>query len=184
MRRRRYPVSEAKHNPDSAQLPMFDPIVIPLTRGKQTVVDPVDVDLASRKWHALTAPDGRTYAAWRPSSTSRLILLHRIILERILARALTRSELVDHIDNNSLNNRRSNLRLATKPENTQNQKRRCDNTTGYKGVTIRPESQRYRAAITSNGKRYNLGTFDTPEEAYAAYCEAAKLLHGDFARLE
>lgn len=90
---------------------------------------------------------------------------------------------IDHINGIKGDNRICNLRLATDCENSYHRPRKSDNSTGYKGVYQR-ENGKYRATITLNKKRENLGTFETKEEAYAAYCEAARRLHGEFARLE
>jgi hypothetical protein len=90
---------------------------------------------------------------------------------------------IDHTNGNTGDNRISNLRLASDSENSYHRKRRSDNRTGHKGVYQR-ENGKYRACITVKKQKVNLGTFDTSEEAYAAYCEAARRLHGDFARLE
>jgi len=90
---------------------------------------------------------------------------------------------VDHISGNTLDNRKSNLRVCTVSENGCNQKKRKDNTSGYKGVSWDKRSGRWYAMITKNKKQHNLGYYTTAEEAYAAYCKAAKELHGEFARL-
>lgn len=92
--------------------------------------------------------------------------------------------LVDHIDGDPHNNRLANLRLATSRQNQCNQKTRSDNTSGLKGVSWSEERQKWQTGIQVNGKRIALGRFNTKEEAYAAYCEAARRLHGEFARLD
>jgi len=92
--------------------------------------------------------------------------------------------LIDHIDGNPYNNKFANLRLATPRQNQCNQRRRCDNTSGLKGVSWSEERQKWQTGIQVNGKRIGLGRFNTKEEAYAAYCEAARRLHGEFARLD
>lgn len=73
-----------------------------------------------------------------------------------------------------------NLREATPYENSWNQAIRKNNTSGYKGVTYYKQFGRYSARIMRRGKSHHLGLFDTPEEAYSAYCEAAETLHGKF----
>lgn len=87
---------------------------------------------------------------------------------------------VDHEDTNKLNNRICNLREATRSQNCCNQGKRVTNTSGYKGVS--PSNGRWKAQINIDGKRKNLGRFDTSELAAAAYAEAAKIHHGNFAR--
>jgi hypothetical protein len=88
---------------------------------------------------------------------------------------------IDHKDGNKLNNAISNLRLATTSQNQGNRKRPSTNSTGYKGVSR--QDRWYRAKITHNGVKHNLGLFKTPEEAYAVYCAKAKELFGEFARV-
>lgn len=95
-----------------------------------------------------------------------------------------RTFLIDHVDGNPHNNKFENLRLATSCQNQCNQKRRTDNTSGLKGVTWDASRQKWAARISVKGKGVYLGRYKTKEEAYAAYCEAARKLHGEFARLE
>lgn len=92
---------------------------------------------------------------------------------------------IDHINQNSLDNRLSNLREATRGQNNQNTKRKKNNKSGYKGVCRdkRGRGDKWLAQIMANGKRVILGRFETPQEAYNAYCAAAKEHHGEFARL-
>ena len=91
--------------------------------------------------------------------------------------------MIDHIDGNPHNNKFENLRIATSRQNQCNQKIRRDNTSGLKGVSWSEERQKWQTGIQVNGKRVGLGRFNTKEEAYEAYCKAAKELHGEFARL-
>jgi hypothetical protein len=87
---------------------------------------------------------------------------------------------LDHIDGDKTNNSWHNLRLATKRENCCNQPIRKRNEVGLKGVSR--QYNKYHAKIQVNGHWIYLGSFSTPEEAHAAYCGAAKIGHGDFAR--
>jgi hypothetical protein len=89
---------------------------------------------------------------------------------------------IDHINNIHTDNRLENLRMATVRQNGYNSKKRKDNTAGYKGVKKR--GNKFTARIMVNGHRIFLGTYDTPEEAHAAYCKAAKKYFGEFARFE
>ena len=93
-------------------------------------------------------------------------------------------DIIDHIDGNYYNNKFNNLRLATPHQNLCNQKKRVDNTSGLKGVSWSEERQKWQTGIQVNGKRIALGRFNTKEEAYAAYCEAARRLYGEFARFD
>jgi hypothetical protein len=86
----------------------------------------------------------------------------------------------DHRDSDGSNNRWLNLREATRSENGGNTRVRSDSTIGIKGV--KRSLNRYKARITKNGVVYYLGSFDTAEEAGAAYARKAKELFGEFAR--
>jgi hypothetical protein len=97
---------------------------------------------------------------------------------------LTGWPLTDHINGDGLDNRRTNLRQATPTQNNANCGIRGHNTSGYKGVSLRPDrGNRWRATIRIHGLQYFLGLFDDVEDAARAYDAAALELFGDFARL-
>lgn len=85
---------------------------------------------------------------------------------------------VDHIDTNSLNNRWSNLRLATQSEQNMNQTPRRP---GLTGASFHKASGLWRADIKKDGKQTTLGYFDTAEKAHEVYRAAAQILFGPFA---
>ncbi len=89
---------------------------------------------------------------------------------------------LDHIGGDPTDNRWCNLRAATRAQNNLNTKRRSDNASGYKGVFWSTQKQRWVARIHIDGKPKHLGSFKVAEDAYAAYCEAAKASYGQFAR--
>jgi hypothetical protein len=84
---------------------------------------------------------------------------------------------VDHVDRDVTNNRWSNLRLATRSENCQNKVVRPISKMGYVGIERRKSSGRYTATIKTKGKKKWLGTYDTPEQAQAAYIAAKAKYH-------
>jgi hypothetical protein len=93
---------------------------------------------------------------------------------------------VDHIDRDKSNGRWSNLRHATKSQNEGNTPARVTNLLKVKGVSRQARSGRnpskpFQARITIGGKQKSLGYFATPEEAGAAYAEAARQHFGEFA---
>lgn len=175
--------------PFQLPLPIEDATIeIPLTQGYVTIIDAIDADLAGLKWYASKNQHRSIPTAVRQKTlgggAQSPVLLHRVILERMLGRSLVKGEQVDHIDLNPLNNRRSNLRLATGRQNQFNRRKYSNNTSGYKGVSFFKNLNKWVAKINDNGRLRHLGYFDTPEGAYEAYCKAAKELHGEFVRLE
>jgi len=97
-------------------------------------------------------------------------------------RCLSDGYVIDHINRNGLDNRRSNLRFATIAQNAWNSRRR-KNRSGYKGVWYAKDKGRFRAAIWHNNKREYLGYFNSKIDAALEYDRAAKKYHGDFASL-
>lgn len=88
---------------------------------------------------------------------------------------------LDHIDGDRTNNRIENLRNASRTENNRNVSLQKNNKSGYKGVSLMRRDNVWVAQITVDRKNYFLGRFATPEEAYAAYCAAARKHYGEFA---
>lgn len=83
---------------------------------------------------------------------------------------------IDHIDGDRANNAYSNLREASRAQNSQNiRKARSTSSTGLLGAV--KNHGRWNAKITVGGKRHYLGTYDTPLEAHLVYVEAKRKLH-------
>ena len=95
---------------------------------------------------------------------------------------LTKGKLVDHKDNNALNNNPNNLRESTKGQNNLNTKLRKDNTSGHKGVIWHKASGKWLVRIRLNGKSYSFGYFVNKEDAIKVAIKARKKLHGKFGR--
>jgi hypothetical protein len=92
--------------------------------------------------------------------------------------------LVDHRHGNTLDNRRSELRLATRSQNQYNKRKTRSNTTSkYKGVSYDKANQKWAAKILYKGKEKWLDRFGNEIEAAIAYDKAAKKYFGEFARL-
>lgn len=150
-----------------------------LTRGFISIIDAADAPLIEGHNWTANVLMGKLYAGRTERGvTRRLVLMHRLIIG-----AQTGVQ-VDHKDGDGLNNRRSNLRLATYEQNMRNKGLTAANTSGLKGVHQIKSSGRWRSIIRiGGGKRVSLGVFPTKEEAYIAYAEAAVRYHGDFARV-
>ena len=89
---------------------------------------------------------------------------------------------VDHIDNNTLDNRKKNLQKITHQENCIKKRKSINNISGHRGVHC-TNNKKWHSQISFNGKRYYLGIFSTKEEAALVYNEKAKELFGKFAVL-
>ena len=122
--------------------------------------------------------DGYTYKS--VSYKSRCYTISRLIFLMFYGYM---PEYVTYIDGNSLNTRIENLRAATHSQIMTCRGIRKNNTSGFKGVKYSKNDHKWIAAISKNKKYYHLGSFDAPEEAYKAYCKAAKKLHGEFAQV-
>lgn len=149
-------------------------ITIPVTRGLCAVIDDADFDLVgSFKWHTLMQPTN-TYAV-------RNVKLQdgRWGTERMHV-VLTGWPETDHANGDGLDNRRANLRRATRSQNSLNGSSR-GGSSPFKGVSLK--EGRWRARIKVNYREIYLGRFSTPEEAAKAYDDAARDLAGEFAAL-
>jgi hypothetical protein len=86
---------------------------------------------------------------------------------------------IDHASGNTLDNKK--IREANDSQNGFNRGKQKNNRSGFKGVSWHEEGKRWRAQVVAYGKYRHLGLFKTKKEAHAAYCKAAKELHGEFA---
>lgn len=86
-------------------------------------------------------------------------------------------QVIDHINQNPLDNRIANLRVVTVSENRQNMGKYRNNKSGQKGVHWFAASGKWQAQICHEKKRHHLGFFDRIEDAVSAYAEAASRLH-------
>lgn len=161
---------------------------IPLTQGKFAIVDDEDYEwLSKKRWFAHRSRTCKLFYALRMAGTSpnqKCIRMHREII------GAPDGSKVDHKDRDSLNNRRSNLRLCTNGQNIANRKRKDKNKSSqYTGVTWRSDNRKWRAGIkggplipgTDRRKNITLGHFESEIEAAEAYDDMAAIVHGEFA---
>lgn len=153
-----------------------DVAYIPLTKGYEAIVDAKDLEFLSWwSWYACEKPTS-TYAM--ANGGGKNVKMHRLLL------SAPDGLDVDHINRNGLDNRRTNLRLATRAQNLHNSRGHSDSKSGLKGTTFIRAKNRWKAQIMVRGKLHHLGSgFKTAEEAHEAYRIAAKKLHGEFALL-
>jgi hypothetical protein len=154
---------------------------IRLTKGQVILVDD-DVYDSISQWNWYVFRNGKkTYAARdeRGLFKKKIVLMHRIITNAPVGMV------VDHINGDGLDNRKSNLRVCTVSQNLRNRGATSRNKTGYKGVSIDADilSKKYVAQIKVNNKGMYLGRFKTAEQAARAYDEAALQHFGEFAKL-
>jgi hypothetical protein len=139
---------------------------IPLSQGHYALIDDEDVPLVTGKWSYRPHPTGPAYALRTVQLGQRRTmtkLMHRVILDA------PKGMLVDHINGDGLDNRRANLRFATRSQNQQNLHAPSRSRTGVRGVTIVPRRTKpYRARLHLNGKHISLGYYETLEEASKA----------------
>jgi len=154
---------------------------IHLTRGQSTIVDDEDYDsLIQWKWFAHLNPSNSFYATRsspRNPGPRGLIWMHRVIMK------CPDGMYIDHINKNTLDNRKANLRICTKSQNAANSKLRIDNKYGYKGVRYHKKNKNYNAYIRHNGKDIHIGCYNSIIEAALAYDNKAIELFGEFARI-
>ena len=155
---------------------------INLQRGLVTIVDDEDYPmLIAYKWYAVRSSSNLYVQRFAVDENGKK---HCIRMSRqILGLDRNDKRVADHINRNTLDNRRSNLRACTNAQNRWNSPVNRASKSGLKGVFYSPlhgTEKCWRAQIWANSKRINLGRFHTSEEAYAAYCKAARQYHGEF----
>lgn len=159
-------------------------LAIPLSRGLVAVVDEGDFQrLAAYRWYASPAcqRERKFYAVRqeRKGGLNRNIYMHREIL------FCNDGEIADHINSDTLDNRRRNQRVATRQLNNVN--RRYRSMSGYRGVYIERRASgngfTYLAQITVEYRSRNIGRFQSAEEAARAYDAEAERAFGEFAVL-
>jgi hypothetical protein len=153
---------------DSAPGPDRLPIIegstarVPLTQGQVALIDAADAELIGvRRWCARKGPNTQNFYAMSGHRTT--LLMHRVIL------GVADGLLVDHINHDTLDNRRANLRAASVVENGRNRRAaNTTNTSGYHGVSFHRDVGKWRPRVTVDGHRHYLGWFATPYEAALA----------------
>jgi hypothetical protein len=149
----------------------MESIKIPVGKNNYALVDPDDFEkVSTHSWWLHSK--GYASTTLRSNGTPKNVKMHVMIA----------GPNKDHKNRNRLDNRKENLRTASRTQNSQNRFR--ENKNGYKGVRISSAKTRsYRARIIINKREICLGSFPTAREAAQAYDEAAILGFGEFACL-
>ena len=153
-------------------------ITVPLSQGAVAIIDADNADRVLRySWHL----HSRGYAARARRAEdgpgSGVIFMHRAILDAPAHMPVRRC-----LGSSRLDNRRTNLRLATLSQSRAGVALRRDNRSGFRGVTWAKRAQQWQAEIQVAGKRQFLGYFDVKEDAARAYDAAARDAFGEFAQ--
>jgi hypothetical protein len=145
-------------------------IYLPISRGLETKIDRETLDMLSAtknlKWNAQKS--GKRFYVSKNTSSGGKVYLHRLIMNP------TPGLCIDHINGDSLDNRKENLRVCSFRENSRNI--RVD---GFKGVT--KENNKYAAQIQIDGNHINIGVFSTEGDAARAYDIVAAFVFKEYA---
>ena len=137
----------------------------------EAIIDAEDADMCMKyKWQLTHI--GRDKSPYVSTQSSKTLYLQNAIMKH------KEGYMVDHINWDTLDNRKCNLRHVTHSQNLMNRGPQKDNKSGYKGVSKR--RNKWHARITENGNIHVLGDYNTPELAALAYNEASIKYHGEF----
>lgn len=143
---------------------------IELSQGKYAIIDNEDFEWLSQwKWYFI--PQGYAFR----SQSGKTIYMHRKILNT------PKEKLTDHINRNKLDNRKVNLRIATRSQNAVNVKLFLTNTSGYRGVWWERRRNKWIAEIKYQGKKYYLGEYLNKLDAIKIRRQKTIELFGKFA---
>ena len=147
---------------------------VTLTRGERVMVDDEDLEhvLAVGGWHRSKIG----YAVHSVDAKTK-VYMHRFLLGCVVGQH------VDHINQDKLDNRRSNLRVCTDHENRMNRPSYKGSGSKFKGVHFCSRKKRWTAQIQKMRRKYHIGYFDLESQAAKAYDVAAREMFGEFAFL-
>lgn len=148
---------------------------IPLTQNQFAIVDEDDYERLSRHKWCISYSRDCYYArrSGRVSGKKITLQMHRVVLGLEYGDNL----IIDHINRNGLDNRKSNLRIVSQKTNSYNCKMQRHNTSGYRGVAFCKQTGKYTSYITINGIQKHLGFYKTPIEAALAHDVASLLVY-------
>ena len=160
---------------------------IPLTRGMFAIIDAEDFEkVSSHKWYAYKGYS-KFYAGksqWQPGKKrQKLLCMHNFIFGEI-----PKGMMIDHINGDGLDNRKCNLRIATRSQNRGNARKTVQifgrpTSSKYKGVCWDKNNKKWQVQMKINNKSRHIGQFSDEKEAAKAYNKAAMAHFGEFAAL-
>lgn len=149
------------------------------TFGKHGVIFEIDDDdyekIKTYRWHALKHPNGFYI---QTTINRKTIRLHRFLMD------FPPGMDIDHIDGNTLNNKKCNLRICSRARNCQNSKTCSRNTSGHRGVYWDSSRNKWRVQIQCLNKTERVGRFLNITDAIDAYTKRAKELFGEYYKME
>jgi hypothetical protein len=150
---------------------------IPLTKGKVAIVDDEDFEWLNQ-WKWYYSSFGYARRSTEKGGKKTIIYMHKLIL------GIPNKLKGDHVDGNTLNNQRFNLRPATHQQNLFNQRiQKRQKSSKYKVVIWHKKNKNWHAYIKVNQKQISLGSYIEEQEAASAYNRAAIKYFGKFAKL-
>ena len=157
---------------------IYDQIVHVITGTDIFYIDIQDLELISKyRWRIAFARKEsltqKSYSRVEATKDGKSFKLHRFLLNA------QKDQIVDHIDQNPLNNCRNNLRFVTASQNQRNRKARKTSTSRFKGCYVDKTRKKWSAQIRVNRKVICLGRFNTEEQAAEAYENAELKYFGD-----
>jgi HNH endonuclease len=169
-------MTERKPRPAAVQCVCGDHFWRELGQGYVAMVSPEDESvLQDTSWRIQRHPTCKVIYARSQLRYKKVRTLHREVL------GASPGQMVDHINHNGLDNRRSNIRFCTPSGNMANRRLHTNNTSGLKGVSYSRSSRKWTAMIAVNGHQRCLGLFESVEEAARVYDAAAIQAFGQFA---
>ena len=148
------------------------------TKNEQFLFDEDDLEKVMKyTWHINSNGYVRTNATDIDTHKQKKLSLHRIIMNENDPNII-----IDHINGNRTDNRKSQLRRVTPMQNSQNHKEYKTNTSGVTGVYWNKNKNKWQASINENGRLKYLGIYDSKDDAIHARMKAENKLYGEYSR--
>lgn len=153
--------------------------------GYDVLLDEEDIIAIDKlKWHVNKSDLAKGYIYFRHTINNPIKgEPHSLLLHRYILGIYDPSIVVDHINGDTCDNRRCNLRPCSRWQNNLNKKIHIKNISGYPGVSWDCKNRKWKAEIQFGYKKYFLGRYEDKEIAAQKYKDAALELYGQYARI-